>query len=96
MKRSEVQVLLGPPGSLLRQRRLRTKVRTVPKYRGLSSVGRAPALQAGGQGFDPPSLHKEKLSLEIGGVFCLIISVQKKCESDQISATAMCSELRFE
>ena len=24
---------------------------------GLSSVGRAPALQAGGQGFEPPSLH---------------------------------------
>ena len=26
--------------------------------RGHSSVGRAPALQAGGQGFDPPCLHQ--------------------------------------
>ena len=28
------------------------------RTRGLSSVGRATALQAVGQGFDPPSLHK--------------------------------------
>jgi hypothetical protein len=27
--------------------------------RGLSSIGRAPALQAGGQGFDSPRLHKK-------------------------------------
>ena len=27
--------------------------------RGHSSVGRAPALQAGGQGFDPPCLHQK-------------------------------------
>ena len=49
MKRSEVQVLLGPPGSTLSPE--------WPSEWGLSSVGRAPALQAGGQGFDPPSLH---------------------------------------
>ncbi|MEY4417694.1 MAG: hypothetical protein RIQ88_132 [Actinomycetota bacterium] len=48
MKRSEVQVLLGPPGSTLTE---------MASEWGLSSVGRAPALQAGGQGFDPPSLH---------------------------------------
>jgi hypothetical protein len=29
-------------------------------YRGLSSAGRAPALQAGGQRFDPVSLHQQK------------------------------------
>ena len=27
--------------------------------RGLSSAGRAPLLQGGGQGFDPPSLHRK-------------------------------------
>ena len=35
--------------------------------RGLSSVGRAPALQAGGQGFEPPSLHG---TLPPGRVLC--------------------------
>ena len=29
------------------------------KVRGCSSVGRAPALQAGGQGFESPHLHQE-------------------------------------
>ena len=28
--------------------------------RGCSSAGRAPALQAGGQEFDPPHLHQEQ------------------------------------
>ncbi len=28
--------------------------------RGCSSAGRAPALQAGGQEFDPPHLHREE------------------------------------
>jgi hypothetical protein len=32
--------------------------RTTHYMRGLSSIGRAPALQAGGQGFDSPRLHK--------------------------------------
>ena len=31
-------------------------------FRGLSSAGRAPALHAGGQGFDPPSLHQLNIS----------------------------------
>ena len=31
----------------------------VQLIRGHSSVGRAPALQAGGQGFDPPCLHQK-------------------------------------
>ena len=30
----------------------------VPWLWGLSSVGRAPALHAGGQGFEPPRLHQ--------------------------------------
>ena len=29
------------------------------KIRGCSSAGRAPALQAGGQEFDPPHLHSD-------------------------------------
>ena len=28
------------------------------EFRGCSSAGRAPALQAGGQEFDPPQLHQ--------------------------------------
>src|SRR5687767_15667199 len=43
MKRSQVQVLVPPP----------------PRLRGLSSVGRAPALQAGCQEFDSPRLHMQ-------------------------------------
>ena len=31
--------------------------RWAPDLRGCSSVGRAPALQAGGQGFESPHLH---------------------------------------
>ena len=34
------------------------------RLRGISSAGRAPGSQSGGQGFDPPMLHKQKL-------FCL-------------------------
>ena len=41
--RSEVQVLLDPPLS---------------PERGVSSAGRAPALQAGGHRFDPDTLHQ--------------------------------------
>ncbi len=61
MKRSEVQVLLGPPGSTLTEK---------ASEWGLSSVGRAPALQAGGQGFDPPSLHKVEGPVRNGWSFC--------------------------
>ena len=43
MKRSQVQVLVAPP--------------SLP--RGLSSVGRAPALQAGCQEFESPRLHEK-------------------------------------
>ena len=32
--------------------------------RGCSSVGRAPALQAGGQRFDPAQLHHSRLAVE--------------------------------
>jgi hypothetical protein len=44
---SEVQILPGPPLCL--------SMPTIPW--GLSSAGRAPALQAGGHRFDPDSLH---------------------------------------
>ena len=36
--------------------------RRVPTLWGCSSVGRAPALQAGGQGFESPHLHCERRS----------------------------------
>ena len=32
------------------------------RERGFSSAGRAPALQAGGQRFDPANLHQEEVS----------------------------------
>ena len=32
-----------------------------PLIRGCSSAGRAPALHAGGQEFDPPHLHQERV-----------------------------------
>ena len=50
---SQVQILPGPP-LLGRQKRRRTRGR--PAW-GRSSVGRAPALQAGGHRFDPVRLH---------------------------------------
>ena len=50
--RSEVQILPGPPCF----RRLRISARRAD--RGHSSVGRAPALQAGGRRFDPVCLHQ--------------------------------------
>ena len=38
---------------------LRTEVKTLTEvYRGISSAGRAPALQAGGRRFDPVILHQ--------------------------------------
>jgi hypothetical protein len=47
--RSQVQLLLGPPfkGAAL-----------LKLVRGFSSAGRAPALQAGGQRFEPVKLHQ--------------------------------------
>ena len=69
--RSEVQILPGPPscavGSTFRTSRPRTTIvglvtkrdrdRDRVLKRGHSSVGRAPALQAGGRRFDPVCLH---------------------------------------
>jgi hypothetical protein len=50
--RSEVQILPGPP--------------FLPRAsRGCSSVGRAPALQAGGHRFDPVHLHHLSFSSEM-------------------------------
>ena len=46
--RSVVQLYLGPP------------VSKENLLRGYSSVGRAPALQAGGRRFDPGYLHQEE------------------------------------
>ncbi len=40
--------------------------------RGCSSIGRAPALQAGGRRFDPDQLHHEQLSRN-GRVSLLVI-----------------------
>ena len=57
--RSEVQVLLDPPLSLLRKSAMASSSRKAAGRRswGLSSAGRAPDLHSGGQEFDPPRLH---------------------------------------
>ena len=62
MKRSQVQVLVAP--------------HTQP--RGLSSVGRAPALQAGCQEFESPRLHRRR-SAGPPGPALLVFSTQYGC-----------------
>ena len=56
---SQVQVLSDPPSLRLRLNKLKLqKIRYINDISwGLSLVGRAPALHAGGQEFDSPSLH---------------------------------------
>ena len=68
--RSEVQVLPGPPAFAAKAaapKPARAKAGLAPQLRlgkpggprwGCSSVGRAPALQAGGHRFDPVQLHQ--------------------------------------
>ena len=46
----------GPEG--LSKRKGKSGVPKPHKIRGCSSAGRAPALHAGGQEFDPPHLHQ--------------------------------------
>jgi hypothetical protein len=62
MKRSQVQVLVAPRNNFS------DDVKLFLVTRGLSSIGRAPALQAGGQEFDSPRLHNKKHPPEMGGV----------------------------
>ncbi len=54
--RSEVQVFPGPPR--IRSGGSGFRLPTSPPW-GCSSVGRAPALQAGGHRFDPVQLHQD-------------------------------------
>ena len=56
------------------------------QIRGFSSAGRAPALQAGGQRFDPANLHQEidwniLKQEEMNGLRCFIESLNQECES---------------
>ena len=44
----------------------------LPANRGYSSVGRAPALQAGGQEFESPYLHSNMVLRYLGAIFLLI------------------------
>jgi hypothetical protein len=67
--RSEVQILPGPPFETADDRRRRTDrsssvVRPPPPCWGCSSVGRAPALQAGGRRFDSVHLHQDQMREE--------------------------------
>ena len=53
---------------------------------GCSSVGRAPALQAGGQEFDSPHLHHEQLQLTVDNLSQLsIINCQLKLDIENFT-----------
>lgn len=54
---NEMRVDTDGPGTFLAATRSRATAVRLAALRGLSSVGRAAALQAAGQGFDSPSLH---------------------------------------
>jgi hypothetical protein len=45
---------------------------------GISSVGRAPALQAGGQGFDPPILHSHSISGGVAERYCSSVLTSRR------------------
>ena len=57
---SEVQVLPGPCSGHAESCWRQAGQKSRQKSRGRSSVGRAPALQAGGRRFEPDRLHKGK------------------------------------
>ena len=58
--RSVVRVHLGPSKKFTHMARfLKADKRNIFPIRGCSSAGRAPALQAGGQEFDPPHLQSD-------------------------------------
>ena len=57
----KIEALYGFEGV---ERHLQTRKAERVRPWGCSSDGRAPALHAGGQGFDPPSLHQKKLIFE--------------------------------
>ena len=44
---------------------------------GVSSAGRAPALQAGGHRFDPGTLHHEEIDWNSNGSWCFIESLKE-------------------
>src|SRR5580700_3890993 len=53
------------------ERSRRVTKQTTLQMRGCSSAGRAPALQAGGQGFEPPHLHHRQSPYNIELLFSL-------------------------
>ena len=53
------------------------------KIWGCSSAGRAPALQAGGQEFDPPHLHQSKSNLDKHSICCTLKTKQWKTNDDR-------------
>ena len=81
--RSLVQVHSGPP--------LKSKVMDdlFIKAWGFSSVGRASALQAGGQGFEPPKLHHlafvaPHLVTYFFAYVALVRYAKKSCQSEAL------------
>ena len=63
-----VMVLKRGQAVLISLQNMDTSIEVLHGFRGISSAGRAPALQAGGQRFDPVILHqffvKKKVSLK--------------------------------
>ena len=52
-----------PPGPTIKQFNMFAAMVRIPRFWGCSSVGRAPALHAGGHRFDPVHLHHPNLCL---------------------------------
>jgi hypothetical protein len=65
-------------------------------YRGRSSVGRAPALHAGGQEFDPPRLHHFNQHLLLSGAPCAKVGLYTPQSRDHIRCVSSAAAKRLE
>src|SRR5919204_2442545 len=62
--------------------------------RGVSSAGRAPALQAGGHRFDPGTLHLQKVPSPFAGTFLRSVSKSATAERARCERTGNCCRAR--
>ena len=86
--RSEVQILPGPPGSIGHElqgspgRPAAAPHGAFSPKRGLSSVGRAVALQASGRRFDPDRLHQHLVGPSIGPEIQVLLIVVRENDDE--------------
>ena len=57
------------------------------QIRGHGAIGSAPALQAGGSGFESPCLHRKKVPATAAGTFCVKITVSTGTDDAAASDT---------